>query len=60
MAQSLGEMTASLAAAVSIALSITVLSFAQTHLATFSKLVSDQRESLLSFETLVVGARMMQ
>ena len=43
VAQGLGEMTASLAAAVSLALSITVLSFAQTLLATFSKPVSDQR-----------------
>ena len=51
-------MTASLAAAASLALSITVLSFAQTLLATFSKPVSDQRESLLGFETLAVGARM--
>ena len=50
MAQSLGEMTASLAAAASLVLSIMVLSFAQTLLATFSKPVSDQRESLLGFE----------
>ena len=60
VAQSLGEMTASLAAAASLMLSITVLSFAQILLATFSKPVSDQRESLLGFETLVGGARMMQ
>ena len=52
VAQSLGEMTASLAAAASLALSIAVLSFAQTLLATFSKPVSDQRKSLLGFETL--------
>ena len=31
-----------------------------TPLATFSKLVSDQRRSLLGFETLVVGVRMTQ
>ena len=60
VAQGLGEMTASLAAAASLALSITVVSFAQTLLATFSKPVSDQRKSLLGFETLTVGARMMQ
>ena len=54
VAQSLGEIIASLA------LSITALSFAQTLLATFSKPVSDQRESLLGFETLAVGARMTQ
>ena len=60
VAQSLGEMTASLAAAASLALSITVLSFAQTLLATFSKPVSAQRESLLGFEILAVGARMTQ
>ena len=47
LAQSLGKMTASLAAAASLSLSITVLSFALTLLATFS----DQHESLLSFET---------
>ena len=55
-----GKMTASLAAAASLALSIMVVSFAQTLLVTFSKPVSDQRESLLGFETLVVGARMTQ
>ena len=60
MAQSLGEMTVSLAAAAFLALSITVLSFAQALLATFSKLVSDQCESLLGFETLAVRARIMQ
>ena len=56
----LDEMTSSLAAAASLALSITVLSLAQTLLATFSKPVSDQRESLLGFETLVVGVRVTQ
>ena len=60
VAQRLGEMTVSLAAAASLVLSITVLSFAQTLLATFSKPVGDQRESLLGFETRAVGARMTQ
>ena len=58
--QSLGEMTASLVVAASLALSITVVSFAQTLLVAFSKPVSDQRESLLNFETFAVGARMTQ
>ena len=58
--QGLGEMTASLAAAASLELSIMVVLFAQTPLATFSKPVSDQRKSLLGFETLAVGARMTQ
>ena len=55
VAQSLGKMIASLAAAASLVLYIMVLSFAQTPLATFSKQVSDQRESLFGFETLAVG-----
>ena len=56
VALSLGEMTASLAAVVST----TVVSFAQTLLATFSKPVSDQCESLLGFKTLAGGVRMTQ
>ena len=56
----LSEMTASMAAAASLALYVMVLSFAQTLLAIFSKPVSDQRESLLCFETLAVEARMTQ
>ena len=56
----LGKMTASLAAAASLALSIMVVSFTQTPLARFSKPVSDQRKSLLGFETLAVGTRMTQ
>ena len=41
MAQRIGEMTASVAAAASLVLSIMVLSVALTLLATFSKKVSD-------------------
>ena len=59
-AQGLGKITASLAAAASLVLSIMVVSFTQTPLATFSKTVSDQRKSLLGFETLAVGVRMTQ
>ena len=57
VAQCLGEITASLAAAAYLALSITVVSFFQTALATFSKPVGDQRKSLLGFETRAVEAR---
>ena len=56
----LDEMTASLAAAVSLALSITIFSFALTLLAKISKPVIDQCDSLLGFKTLTVGVRMMQ
>ena len=60
MAQRLGEMTASLAAAAFLVLSITVLSFALILLAKISKPVSDHCESLLGFKTLAVGVRMTQ
>ena len=49
VAQRLGEKTVSLAAAASLALSITVLSFALTLLAKFSKPVSDQSKSFLGY-----------
>ena len=55
MAQRLGEMTVSLAAVASLELSFMVLSFALILLAKFSKLVSDQCESLLGFKTLAVA-----
>ena len=59
VAQRLGEMTASLAAAASLVLSIMVLSLALTLLAKFSKLVSDQCESLLSFKNLRTGVKVL-
>ena len=55
-AWSIGEIMASLAAAVSLALSIMALSFAPP----ISKPVSDPCESLLGFEALMVGMRMTQ